>query len=360
MVETDSLPFFDAAGSERGPRSRRLRSLMDLPVSRSGAVLTRRIIGGIMALAALLIALEFTARFAIFGVRGLDPRRLGGWVASDVTFDTDPSIGFEMVPHIDRFAGLVRLRTNSRGMRDREYTLKKSPGTFRVAILGSSFSLAAGVEIEDAYHSLLEERLSQKFAPRRYEFLNFAVGTHMPSQFVGMLLIRALPFEPDLVIVSCTRMSLMHLLLDWDKPPPLAALDQLRSGHHSSLIELIESRLHLLPPRHGATHPLFVNSAPNARSVIKKLGEISRESGVPIVVFRIEYDPRAISRAEKTIRRRVRAEGLYYFDSRSGFEGMDPKSLWIHRLDPHPNEVAHEIFAEVLGRFLEDEGLLGS
>jgi hypothetical protein len=312
-----------------------------------------------MAVAAIFVAFEFTARFAIFGVRGLDPRRLSGWVASGVTFDTEPSIGFEMMPGLDRFVGLVRFRTNSRGMRDQEYPLKKSPGTFRVAVLGSSFSVPAGVEIEDAYHSLLEERLTEKHAPRRYEFLNFAVGTHMPSQFIGMLLARALPFEPDLIIVSCTRMSLRHLLLEWDKPPPVGVLDQLSSGQRSFLIELVKSRLGWLPRMHGATHPQFVDQAPRARSVVTKFGEISRASGIPIVFFRIEYDARAPSRAEKTIRRRVRAEGMYYFDSRAGFEGMAPKSLWIHQLDPHPNEVAHEIFAENLGQFLENEELLG-
>lgn len=334
---------------------------MDSPATRPRPDWTpvRRTVRGLMVVAVILIALEFTARFAIFGVRGLDPRRLGGWAASSVTFDTEPSIGFEMIPHLDRFAGLVRLRTNSRGMRDREYPLKKTPGTFRVAVLGSSFSVPAGVEIADAYHSLLEERLSQQYAPRRYEFLNFAVGTHMPSQFIAMLLLRALAFEPDLVIVSCTRMSLRHLLLEWDKPPPRGVLDQLASGQRSFLIELVKSRLDLLPPRRGATHPHFVEQAPDARSVVTKFGEISRASGIPIVFFRIEYDARPPSRVEKTIRRRVRAQGMYYFDSRSGFEGMDPKSLWIHQLDPHPNEAAHEIFAETLGQFLVDEELLG-
>ena len=190
--------------------------------SESSGVL-RGILRAVAALAVLLVALEGTARLVIFGAAGLDTRRVpliaDTPVKEFVTFETEPAIGWEYAPNQDTFLKLVRLRTNSRGMRDQEYPLAKPEGTFRVAMLGSSFSLPAGVEIEDAYHSVLEERLSAEFAPRSFEFLNFAVGAHMPSQSVAVLRRRALRFDPDLVIVSTTQMALPHLLREWHQIP---------------------------------------------------------------------------------------------------------------------------------------------
>ena len=46
------------------------------------------------------------------------------------------------------------------GLRDREYTLEKPPGVFRIAVLGSSIDMGWGVGTEDTYVSLLEDWLN--------------------------------------------------------------------------------------------------------------------------------------------------------------------------------------------------------
>ena len=48
-------------------------------------------------------------------------------------------------------------RTNSMGMRDREYSQRKPPGTFRVALVGDSIGAGWGVNAEDRFESILEE-----------------------------------------------------------------------------------------------------------------------------------------------------------------------------------------------------------
>jgi hypothetical protein len=86
---------------------------------------------------ALLLLLEWSARLVIFGRAGLDPRRVG------ILRDLDPAelvryeteLVYEYKPNLDVFFKGVRFRTNSRGMRDKEYTLAKPPGAFRVAVL---------------------------------------------------------------------------------------------------------------------------------------------------------------------------------------------------------------------------------
>jgi hypothetical protein len=234
----------------------------------------------------------------------------------------------------------------------------KPPGTFRVAVLGSSFTLPVGVEIEDAFHSLLEERCSRERAPERCEFLNFAVGMHGPSQFLAMLRQRALAFAPDLVLVDVTAMAAPRMLADIRDTPSRDALRLVApDGPRSFLVKLIQSRLGLGRPGFTARPLAFPPPVPEAQQVVAKLGEISRERGLPIVVVRLEYDPRSPTALERTLEARVREEGMLYLDTRTAFRGRPPQEFWIHELDPHPNPRAHALFADVIEKFLRSRSL---
>ena len=110
----------------------------------------------LVAFAALLFALfEASARVVIFGPAGLDPRKVGIFQdrapSSLITYETDRRMLFEYQPNLDVFFKLVRFRTNSAGMRDQEYSLAKPAHTFRVAVVGSSFTLPAGARVEALY-----------------------------------------------------------------------------------------------------------------------------------------------------------------------------------------------------------------
>ena len=312
----------------------------------------------------LIVLLEVSARLIIFGPMGLDPRRVGILRDLDprelVTYDTDPGVLYEYKPNLDVFFKLVPFRTNSRGMRDKEYEVVNPTDTYRVAVLGSSFALPAGVEIEAAFHSLLEERLSLEFAPTSYEFLNFSVGLHGPSQFIAMLRHRALAFDPDLILFSVTVMSAPRLLADWDSLPARNVLDLVApGGPRSYFLRLIEARLMLKPLPFDTRSPQYPRDIAKQANVITKLGEISRETGIPVVVVRLEIDPEGPSSAERAIERRVEAEGLFYVDTRHAFRAKKPRDFWIYELDPHPNCEAHAIFADVLEDFLRTHDLLG-
>jgi D-alanyl-lipoteichoic acid acyltransferase DltB (MBOAT superfamily) len=101
--------------------------------------------------------------------------------------------------------------TNRWGMRDREYDRAKPPGTVRVAMLGPSHVMGAGVADGQSFEALLEERLNREGpgAPdRRYEVLNFAGPNYSILQEMAMLDERAFAFEPDIVVVTAyTRLN---------------------------------------------------------------------------------------------------------------------------------------------------------
>jgi len=97
------------------------------------------------------------------------------------------------------------LRTNRWGMRDKDYTLAPPPHTYRMALLGTSMTVGAGVPVEQTMETLLEDRLNREGpgAPQRhYEILNFSVGAYGIMQNVALLDKSVLAFKPNAVLVG--------------------------------------------------------------------------------------------------------------------------------------------------------------
>lgn len=326
-----------------------------------------------VVLGALLLCflVEATTRVALFGVRGLDLRRVPvtrGVVAQGIMKGSEhPGVGFVYRPNLDVFSKLARIRTNSQGLRDREYSLERPEPVFRVAVLGSSFTVATGVSIESTYHSLLEERLSARYAPVSYEFINFAVGLASPANQVAHLLHRALPYEPDLVLVGVTEAATPLYLEEWTDPklggnkqpnwmPHVIRINRRDEGPRSYFLRMVRGELnrpitYLPQPPRPTLYP--------GRDVVSRLAEVGRSAELPIVLVRLHYSPSPQHEVDFALAERAEAEGLYHLDTREAFAGTNPRDFWVSRLDRHPNERAHAIFADVIEEFLLRRGLLG-
>ena len=57
----------------------------------------------------------------------------------------------------------------------------------RVALVGSSFSMPAGVSLEDAWHQQVAHDLDAAEPARRHEVVNFAVGGYNGRQLLAVL-----------------------------------------------------------------------------------------------------------------------------------------------------------------------------
>lgn len=88
------------------------------------------------------------------------------------------------------------ITTNSHGMRDKEYSYEKPENTFRVAVLGDSFTWGFGVENEDNYTEVMEKDLGKE-----YEILNFGVSGYGRGQQLLYFKREVMQFNPDAVII---------------------------------------------------------------------------------------------------------------------------------------------------------------
>jgi hypothetical protein len=95
------------------------------------------------------------------------------------------------------------VRFNEHGLHDRERSLEKPPGTYRILLLGDSMTAATHVPEGRGFPALLEQRLSEAAEPgRRVEVVNAGVDGYGQAQELLMYRELARRFEPDLVLAG--------------------------------------------------------------------------------------------------------------------------------------------------------------
>lgn len=127
-----------------------------------------------------------------------------------------PDIYFQLKPQVDDWYQGNRLTTNSVGLVDDEYPRVKPASTTRVAVVGSSWTMATGVAQDNSWHAQLERQLNQRFTEQRFEFINFGVEYYGLREIVATVRHRVMPWQPDVIHVDLTTFT-AYLL--WESPP---------------------------------------------------------------------------------------------------------------------------------------------
>ncbi|MBN2056581.1 hypothetical protein JW905_16770, partial [bacterium] len=72
-------------------------------------------------------------------------------------------------------------RVNSLGLRGQDVSLEKTPGTWRLLMLGDSFTMGKGVDDDKTFSALLEQMLNQQYAGQPgCQVLNAGVDSYSP------------------------------------------------------------------------------------------------------------------------------------------------------------------------------------
>ena len=100
--------------------------------------------------------------------------------------------------------GEAFITINSAGLRDREHRVEKPAGTFRIAVLGDSYTEAMQVPMEQTYWARIEQELKgcSALAGRRVEVVNFGVSGYSTAQELLVLRHKVQPYHPDLVLLA--------------------------------------------------------------------------------------------------------------------------------------------------------------
>jgi hypothetical protein len=254
---------------------------------------------------------------------------------------------YELIPSTRRMHKGVHQGVNQWGMRDREYTLAKPPGTYRIALLGASHSKGSGVEDWETYENLVEDRLNAEAPPGvRYEILNFSTGGYGPLSRLAILEKRVRRFDPDAVIyvaiddyvwivnelTTATEKGheipfdhVLGVVRDASVSPGLARVvaEQRLRPHAPELVEWIYREI-VAHCRAAGVRPLA--------TVLPRPEDISNEAEL------------MESQAEL-----ARAAGFEMLDLGGAYAGTEKwPELWIAPWDRHPNPEAHARVANLL------------
>lgn len=96
--------------------------------------------------------------------------------------------------------GGVKVKINSLGFRDNEFSLKKD-NKFRIIVLGDSCTAGFEVNLEDTYSKQLENILNIEKRLKYYEVINAGIPGYTSFQGERYFSIITKEFKPDLVVV---------------------------------------------------------------------------------------------------------------------------------------------------------------
>lgn len=152
----------------------------------------------IVVTCALLLALEGLSRLvspAVSGEMNFFNLSTSPYYRSDETLGWRPR---ENVKGEHRIEGsfTTTFRTNSRGLRDREYSIEKPNGVNRIVVIGDSFTWGWGVGDQEIYTEILEASL------QGVEVINLGVTAFDTPQELKYLKMEGMNYEPDMIILG--------------------------------------------------------------------------------------------------------------------------------------------------------------
>lgn len=282
----------------------------------------------------------------------------------------------------------VDFSINSAGLRDVEHVRRKPPGTFRILVLGDSFSVGYGVSADETYPKRLEALLDARFRGRpRFEVINAGVDGYSTRDELAYLENYGLAYRPDCVVVG---LYLNDVLPSLGEPKGAEFED---FGRRNSRYEprkwtanivatrRYRSRLYLgrwwtafSDARRSRSTTIawyrFIWSSENRLgqsrfiSALAGLARVQKARRLPVLVLvfpRLDWldEDYPFEDIHARLGRLCRRRGLASADLLGFLRGRKPASLWAHPSDHHPNAWTHRLAAAVILEKLAAEPRFG-
>jgi hypothetical protein len=281
---------------------------------------------------------------------------------------------FALYPHVDEVAFGARFTTSAQGLRDREYTVAKPEGVFRIVLLGSSIDMGWGVSTDETYENLLEDWLNRRAArlglKRRFEVLNLAVAAFAPQQRAERFRRDGAKYQPDLVIYGATmldpRLTDLHLYCLLRDRVDLSDHPQVRQAILDAGVTGPECRLNKdgeLVERDAVKKKLRKVLWPVIEQALADLRDQCDDLGVPLayeIVPRVGKSDAPEARVVPLARHKELADqyARWTLDLSATFDEVEQAKYEIAPWDDHPNARGHDLLFKALAHAIADEPAL--
>lgn len=272
---------------------------------------------------------------------------------------------YELKPNLDVYHMGVQVTTNSLGWREKEILKEKNKSTIRIIGIGDSTMYGWGVNEDERYMDVLENKLNKSFPEYNWEILVFAVPGYNLVMEVEVLKQYALGYDPDLVVYGFTDND--HCLPNFISPERnffskrVMIIDYLKQSIGRSIFlkgsNLLEKPIweNCRVEDVSETYKDFVGMD-SFMKALKELGDVGSSKGSPIIFFsEEEIDPTYKIVHENIHYFNAEGEKQHYLSSHQD-KWLD---LVISKRDQHPSLIGHEVMADAIysqlveGKFIE-------
>ncbi len=123
-----------------------------------------------------------------------------------ILYETTPDIGWRLKPNATmRYTGVgeydVQVQINSNGLNDLERSYKKPQDTYRILMLGDSFTEGISVPIPQGFPQVLETCLDSHYE-QSIEVINSGTAYYATAEELFFLEKEGIHYEPDLVLLA--------------------------------------------------------------------------------------------------------------------------------------------------------------
>lgn len=295
--------------------------------------------------------------------------------------------------------------------RHKGYSLEKPPKTFRIVVLGDSFTFGQGVKRDETFSKKLELMLNKDSPEIRFEVINLGfcgLNTVTEKEILSERGInpdtwapderyRGLNYQPDLVLLEYT---LNDSSTSWRRLGNIKEFDdkwrtgeviiRVNTGAYSLPIpEFIDKFL----TKYSRFYSFFLNRYNQilaifglreagesaitgtlsrykedftgwgyAKQALAEMASVAGQNGLPIVIavypLIVNFNDYPFKDVHSKILGIAGYLGFHTLDLFPPFEGLDAKSFMATPNDSHPNAKAHAIAAKAIFEYLIKEGLV--
>ena len=276
----------------------------------------------------------------------------------------------------------ITYKINSLGLRDREYSIQKPDGVYRILIIGDSFTEGWGIEQDRTYSDQLEKLLIDRFPVRKIEVINAGVASYSPILEYLYLKERGLALEPDLVILAFDMTDFLDekeyakvTTLDENNQP--IAVRPFTPGHIQTYVNnlknpQIENKLAAYIAKYSALARLI--SQPKAKQLdvsglfkpnheswqlvqkhLQLISELLNDNKINFLLITYPYYDQLKNdfflQPQKDLAQFAKEQNIDFVDLTQYFRDQEAESSYIKR-DVHLSEKGHLLVADKLADYL--------
>jgi lysophospholipase L1-like esterase len=271
---------------------------------------------------------------------------------------SDPLIGHNHRPNRHAMLMGVQFDTNSKGLRDRELSYEKPPGKLRIVMLGDSLTVGWGVKFEETFPKRIERLYADRGIPA--EVINTGVGNYNTIQEVEYYITEGYKYNPDIVVLNffvndAEPVPTAH-------PPPTILRICYSCIFVASRIDSLFRKIFAKKDWADYYLGLYGDDGEakgwlDAKAYITKLAAFTKAQGAKLLIANLpelhDVQHYRLQKITDLVHEAANENSVPFVDLLPYLQGVPSPELWVTPPDPHPNGLAHKLFAGGIFQALE-------